>query len=109
MMDPKCYNYSFDFVTDFANLESSITGTANRERFGYWLHMFQYLRSLADADCAWKEYNDIVVEISETPVPFQKTVAETFGLPARLRLVNNLTTTVTHLMEGMSTIGELGT
>eukprot|EP00656_Telonema_subtile_P000400 TRINITY_DN10184_c0_g1_i4.p1 TRINITY_DN10184_c0_g1~~TRINITY_DN10184_c0_g1_i4.p1 ORF type:complete len:491 (+),score=118.53 TRINITY_DN10184_c0_g1_i4:185-1657(+) len=109
-MTPKCFDSSqFDFVDQLARLAPT-SGLLNQARFDYWLSSFRYMRAIASTDCAWLESNTAMAAVAAGKSPTQqKQLAEILGLPARVRLVANLTVMMEQLQHTLSTPGELGT
>ena len=108
---PKCMDMTaFNFVDTLQSVSANISGATNSDRFNYWLSSFNYMKSIATTACAAKEYNDIAATIAKTTDPTtQKQLAQSEGLPARVRVIANATTMMSNLQQTISTPGELGT
>lgn len=98
------------FVAKFAGLGGKVKGTGNRARFDYWLHTFQYMRSMGQVNCAWADYNETIKKVkAEQKADVQKELARKEALPARIKLVTLVNDLYQHLLATLSNPGELGT
>ncbi len=101
---------SYSFVDELLALRQNVRGAGNLERFDYWAHTFQYLRCIAQLNCAWGEFNGALDKArAEKDVANQKALVTELALPARVKLVGILRTLFQHLLATVSTPGEMGT
>jgi hypothetical protein len=100
----------YSFVDDFAGLRAQIQGRGNLERFEYWLSTFEYFRAIAEVNCAWGEYDQIMARVKAEQVSeAQRRLARDQAVPARQKLVRLTRALFEHLLATVSTTGELGT
>jgi len=100
----------YAFVDDFGALGPAVRGAGNRERYGYWLNTFVYLRTVGEVNCAWGEYNRAIEKVKkEKDGAAQKELARRLALPVRLKLIGLVREVFDHLLATVSTTGELGT
>jgi hypothetical protein len=101
---------SYAFVDDLAALEPRVTGAGSRERFGYWLSSFRYMRDVARFNGLWAVFNKAVDKAkgagSEAAM---RQVLVTEALPIRARMAAVLKRIFGALLATVSTTGELGT
>lgn len=98
-MVPRCTDMKkFAFVDELESVSSGVTGAANSARFAYWLDTFNFMRSLAAAECAWSDFNGAM-----------KVKDKVRALDTRRQLVANTTQMIAHLQRTIYTVGELGT
>jgi hypothetical protein len=101
---------SYAFVDDLAALESRVRGAGGRERFGYWLANFRYMRDVARFNSLWDVYNKTLEKAkgagSEAAT---RHVLVTEALPVRARMAAALKSIFDALLATVSTTGELGT
>jgi hypothetical protein len=101
---------NYTFVDTFAGLRRRVSGAGNLDRFDYWLNTFKYLRAMAEAGCAWGEYNRELQKVKdETDPATQARLARELALPAREKLVLVLDHLYDHLLATVTNPGELGT
>ncbi len=102
--------HRYDFADEFASLADRVKGAGNRERFNYWSDYFAYMKSVAQLGCAWGEYTNILGSFKVTDIRAeQKKRARELALPAHERIARLTETVYGHLLEVVSTTGELGT
>jgi hypothetical protein len=99
----------YRFVDDFGGLNPEVSGAGNRERFGYWLETFRYLRAIARVNCSWAQFNRAMgtVKAEQDPSVRSRLASET-ALPLRRELVRLVDDVFQHLFATVSTPGELG-
>jgi hypothetical protein len=101
---------NYAFVDTFAGLRRRVSGAGNLERFDYWLNTFKYLRAMAEAGCAWAEFNREFQKAKEEKDPAaQARLAREHALPAREKLVLTLDHLYDFLLATVTNPGELGT
>ncbi len=100
----------YDFVESFAALRRNVRGAGNLERFDYWLNTFRYLSAMAEAGCAWGEFDrELQKAKAEKEPAAQAKLAHELALPARERLVRVLDHLYDCLLATITNPGELGT
>jgi hypothetical protein len=100
----------YAFVAQMELLRSHIKGKANLARFDYWLNQFRYLRSLGELGCTRGLLDAAVKEIEGVKDPAQKKKAVLEkALKLRVGLARLWEEMMTHLLQTVSTPGELGT
>jgi hypothetical protein len=101
---------AYGFVDDLAALENQITGSGNRERFGYWLASFRYMRDVAQFNCLWAVYNTAVERAKAAGgEKARRAVLTDDALPVRAEMATVLRRIFAALLATVSTTGELGT
>ena len=72
----------YDFVNTFAVFRSAVQGAGNLERFDYWLNNFTYMRSVAQLNCAWGQFDRAMKTLDTETDPQKKSeLAEKTALP----------------------------
>jgi hypothetical protein len=100
----------YTFVDTFASLRRHVKGAGNLERFDYWLSTFRYLRAMAEAGCAWGEFNrELQQAKAGNDAAARVKLARERTLPAREKLVGTLARLYDHLLATVTNPGELGT
>ncbi len=101
---------AYAFVDELAALESRISGAGNKERFGYWLTSFRYMRDVARFNGLWAQYNKAVekAKASATEASMRE-ILTAEALPVRAEMAAVLRAIFRSLLAAVSTTGELGT
>lgn len=100
----------YAFVDEFETLAPKVRGAGSRDRFGYWLNTFRYMRAMAELNCAWARYDDAVAKAKTEKDPTkQKELARRTALPLRKEMVRLTGEVYRHLLALVSNPGELGT
>jgi hypothetical protein len=99
----------YGFVKELAGLGRRVRGTLARERFGYWLGQFEYMRAMARLRCVWGEYEGVMGEVEAGPGAEQPALARARALPAREALGEAVAEVYGHLLATLGTPGERGT
>lgn len=100
----------YAFVDEFAALRANVTGTANLERFDYWMNTLLYLRATAEMRCHWNTFAKALKKAKAEQDPERaKRFAWEVVLPARVTLVRAVERVYQYLLATASTPGELGT
>ena len=101
---------SYAFADELAALEPRISGAGNRERFGYWLSSFRYMRDVARFEGLWAVYDKAVERAKRAATPVAgKGILETQALPVRAEMAAALKKIFGALLATAGTTGELGT
>jgi len=101
---------TYAFVNDLAALESRISGAGNKERFGYWLTSFRYMRDVARFNGLWAVYNKAVEDAKKAVTEAaKKEILEARALAVRAEMAATLRKILGALLSVVSTTGELGT
>ncbi len=101
---------NYAFVDEFLALRHLVKGAGSLERYQYWASTFEYLRNIAELNCAWGDYNRALDRTrSETDPGRQKALARELALPARITVVRLTRSLFSHLLATVSTTGEMGT
>ena len=101
---------SYAFADDFAALEPKVTGPGHKERFGYWLASFRYMRDVACFNGLWAAYNKAVEKAKAAKVePARKAVLTEEALPIRAEMAIVLKRIFGALLLAVGNAGELGT
>eukprot|EP01065_Artemidia_motanka_P023929 TRINITY_DN28586_c0_g1_i1.p1 TRINITY_DN28586_c0_g1~~TRINITY_DN28586_c0_g1_i1.p1 ORF type:complete len:929 (+),score=311.43 TRINITY_DN28586_c0_g1_i1:88-2874(+) len=97
-MHPTCLPAgTFAFVDLLSGIRASVSGAQNGARFDYWLNQFEFMRSLAAAECAWDGVNKAV-----------KAGDKAAAVAGEVMLVQNVTAMMRSLQRSFSTMGDLG-
>ncbi len=115
----------YAFVDELAAHRPQVTGAGNLERFDYWLHQFQYLKTGEMLRCHWANFDrvmnevnpqrkskdqgqrDAVLQAPDLAERRQKVRAQ--ALPIRREMVRLTGELYGHLLATVSNIGEMGT
>jgi hypothetical protein len=101
---------TYAFADDFAALEPKVAGPGHKERFGYWLASFRYMREAARFNCLWAVYNKAVEKATSAKVePARLAVLSEEALPIRAEMAGALKLIFDALLRTVSNTGELGT
>lgn len=99
----------YNFIAEFEKCDSLIKEDGQKERFTYWLETFYYAKALAKTGCFLGQMDTLAWQIIHTPdTSLRKKLA------GQLLVVRNETADawcemVTHLLQTVSTTGEMGT
>ncbi len=101
---------SYAFVDELGALEGRVAGAGNKERFGYWLASFRYMRDVARFNSLWAVYNKAVEKAKAAAggTARQAVLAEE-ALPVRAEMAAALRRVFAGLLATVSNTGELGT
>ncbi len=100
----------YGFVGRLEALRARVAGSANLERFDYWLNQFRAMRLIAQVGCAAGELDREMAAIEGLASPdLRAERAGSVALPLRLRLAELWTQLLRTEVAGASTSGELGT
>jgi Malectin domain len=101
---------SYSFVDELAAFEPRISGQGSRERFGYWLRSFQYMRDVARFNCLWAVYNRAMDKVKAAGEgPARRAALRDEALPARADMAAALRAIFSGLLATVGNTGELGT
>ena len=101
---------AYRFVDALAALESMVVGVGNRERFGFWLNNFRYLKATGRVACRIAEVDRAMARVNAEPdATTKKQLAREVVLPLRLELRNDWGAMVTLLLGTVGNWGEIGT
>ena len=90
-------------MDEFTALRPQVKGAGNLDRFDFWLGQFQYLKAMGKLRCSRSEFDQATDRAEKEPATIQA------ALKARRQLVVDWCTMMTHLLETVSTPGEMGT
>ncbi|HEY3414556.1 MAG TPA: malectin domain-containing carbohydrate-binding protein [Armatimonadota bacterium] len=99
----------YAFVDEFAALGIRVTGAGERDRYGYWLAQFRYLRATARLRCDWGTFERAMGEVKAVPGADKARMAVERALPARVAMVKDLREVYTQMLRFVSSPGEMGT
>ena len=100
----------YEFVDDFAEIKTRLTGTATAERFDYWLKNFEYMREVTRFSCLWSDFNKAMDKVKAEKDPTAKArLAAAAALPVRVEMAGSLKKIFGCLLATAGTMGELGT
>jgi len=100
----------YGFVDELKALEAKVEGKGGRERFGYWLANFEYMREVARFDCLLGKFNQAMEKVRAEKAPQAKAdLARSEALPVRVEMAASLRRIFDSLLQTVSTTGELGT
>lgn len=101
---------SYAFVDELKALEPKVEGKGAKERFGYWLANFEYMREVAHFDCLWGLYNQAMEKVrKEKDRQARADLAKLTAVPVRVEMAASLKRIFDGLLGAVSTTGELGT
>ena len=80
-----------------------VSGKGNLARFDYWLHTFEYLRTMGQLGCLRGKMDRLMSQSPDGPT-IEKTV-----LPLRIELARTWERLIEQQLQTISTIGEVGT
>lgn len=100
----------YEFVDQLAALRPQVRGAGNLERFDYWLENFRFMRSNAQANCAWHRFSEAMQKVKAEKDPAsQKKLARELALPIRKEIIALVNQVHKHLLATVTTPGEMGT
>jgi hypothetical protein len=100
----------YGFVDGMKALEPKIEGKGCKERFGYWLANFEYMREVAHFDCLLAQYNQVMEKVkAEKDKQARTDLAKLTAVPVRVEMARSLKLIFDCLLATVSTTGELGT
>ena len=101
---------SYAFVDELEALRPRVNGSANLERFDYWLNQFRAMRLIAEIGCTAGALDREMAAIAALTDPAQAGErARAEALPLRLQLAALWTRLLRTEVAGASSLGELGT
>jgi hypothetical protein len=100
---------AYAFVDDLAALEPGVAGAGNRERFGYWLSNFRYMREVARFNCLWAVYNKAFEKAKAANGASRTAILAEEALPVRAGMAAALRRIFAELLAAVGNTGELGT
>jgi len=101
---------SYAFVERLESLRAGVRGSANIERFDYWLNQFRAMRLIAEIGCtagALDREMDAIAVLADPARASER--ARNGALPLRLELAALWTRLLRTEVAGASSLGELGT
>jgi hypothetical protein len=100
----------YAFVDELEALRPQVKGAGSLERFDYWLNNFRAMRATARIDCLWAQQNAAMAKVKAEKDPTaRKQAAREQALPIRKQLVQAVGEACRHLLQTVSTPGEMGT
>ena len=100
----------YGFVDNMKALEPKIEGKGCKERFGYWLANFEYMREVAHFDCLLGQCNQAMEKVKAEKDPQARAdLAKLNAVPIRVEMARSLKLIFDGLLASVSTTGELGT
>ncbi|HXQ81085.1 MAG TPA: malectin domain-containing carbohydrate-binding protein [Opitutaceae bacterium] len=100
----------YAFVERLESMRAGVRGSANLERFDYWLNQFRAMRLIAEIGCAAGALDREMAAIAALADPaIARERARTGALPLRLQLAALWTLLLRTEVAGASSLGELGT
>ena len=101
---------AYAFADELAACGPRVAGAGNRERFGYWLASFRYMREVARFNCLWAVYDRAFGKAKAAgPGPAARDILTREALPVRAEMAAALKAVYGELLATVSTTGELGT
>jgi len=100
--------HEYAFVDEFALGRQKVVGAGNLARFDYWLGQFEYLKAIGKVRCSRWIFEQSVYR-AEKAAETEKTATIEAALKARWQLFIDWSDMMTHLLETVSTPGEMGT
>lgn len=98
----------YRFVDTLEALGNTVVTPGARERFSYWLNLFRYLRAVGKFSCTGGEIQRLADHAAKDSAENRAPYWDRF-VSLRKRQVSELEEVFTHLLETISTKGELGT
>ena len=100
----------YTFVDKMGAMRDQVTGKGSLARFDYWLNNFRYLRAVGRIGCERGRLDRIVKRMDGVKNPAEKKrLASEEALPVRIELARCWERMVGHLLQTVSTPGEMGT
>ncbi len=101
---------SYSFVDELRALEPKVEGKGAKERFGYWLTNFEYMREVAHFDGLLARLNQVMENVRAEKDPQARAdLAKLNAMPVRAEMAASLRRIFDCLLGTVSTTGELGT
>ncbi len=99
----------YAFVDELAALRPLVKGKGNLARFDYWLNNFRYMKTMAQINCTWAKYNEVIKKVeSEKDSQEKEQLLRRRALPLRKVLVGLVEKMYDHLLATVSTTGGMG-
>lgn len=100
----------FTFLDEFAQLRPQVQGAGNRERFDFWLNLFQHLYAQARVRCVWGRLNLVVGQAQAEPdLAKRRAIIETQALVIRDELTRSIEQAYESLLAMVDSPGGLAT
>ncbi len=100
----------YAFVDKMSAMRDQVEGKGNLARFDYWLNNFRYLRAVGRIGCERGRLDLIVQRMDAEKNPAKKKrLASEEALPVRIELARCWERMMGHLLQTVSTPGEMGT
>ncbi len=99
----------YGFGQMLESLRIGVKGTANLERFDYWLNQFRAMRLIAQIGCTAGELDREMAAIEGLADPAQARDRLRYALALRVQLADQWTLLLRTEVAGASSLGELGT
>ncbi len=109
--DPRLWETAqkdFAFADEFSALRPKVSGAGCLERFDYWDNQFGLLKAMARFRCTRAVIDRAMDALAKTSAAEKESALAT-ALAARQRLVADWGEMMTHLLQAVSTPGEMGT
>lgn len=100
----------YSFVDSLYALRPLVNGAGNLARYDYWLNTFSCLRTMGELGCMRGQMDILMRKVAslDTPAAQQQCVEEQV-LPLRVRLARLWETLMGHVLQTVSSTGEVGT
>jgi hypothetical protein len=99
----------YAFVDDLEALRPLVRGAASRERYGYWLSTFRYMRAMGELRCAGARLRTALAAMRSAPTTDERRQKAEAALDALRPVVPLAALVMEHLYGTVSTRGDLGT
>ncbi len=100
---------NFDFLDEYANIQSSIKGGGNLERYNYWLNVFKYTRQMAEIGCLFGIQDSIALMLKTETNQQGKTERINELISLKNQINEKWGNMVTYLLQYAGTSGDIGT
>lgn len=100
----------YTFVEEMEAIRPLIQDPGNLERFDYWLNQFRYMKTVAQVNCLYTQFEESMKKVdAESDPERKKQLARDYALPLRKQLVQIVGEIYRLLLATVSNTGEMGT
>ncbi|MDR3692375.1 MAG: malectin domain-containing carbohydrate-binding protein [Fimbriimonas sp.] len=99
----------YAFVDELGAIEKEIQGAGNLSRFQYWLETFRYMRSMGETGCLRGQLDGLVKQLGAAMSEEDRAKFGQEAEDVRQQMSRSWDQMIRHLLQTISTPGELGT
>ena len=100
----------YTFVHEFEALKPLVKQPVYKERYNYWLNTFKYMETMAKIRCVWNDLTNELGAVKQIKDENERKQAlKNRVFPIRKRIIEDLRTLYSYMLETVTTTGEMGT